>query len=195
MTQPGSGGHMCKEALARLDAYIDNELLTESILELMEHFQRCKACTEEEIERRKVRTRLQTAVRQVRVPQALEWRVQDRLRQARQSQLRRFHLMAIAATLAVCFGSGVAYQLGTLRLTTAAQESCLATISSQAATIIPRETLRPELAAVVSAEADRGLDPDTRVVMGSRSKEGWANWNSENLCLRRCVGRPEKPWE
>ncbi len=33
---------------------------------------------------------------------------------------------------------------------------------------IPREILRPELAAVVSEEADRGLDPHTRVVMGYR---------------------------
>ena len=33
---------------------------------------------------------------------------------------------------------------------------------------IARETLRPELAAVVSQEAHRGLDPDTRVVMGYR---------------------------
>lgn len=33
---------------------------------------------------------------------------------------------------------------------------------------IPRETLRPELAAVVSEEADRGLDPHSRVVMGYR---------------------------
>ena len=33
---------------------------------------------------------------------------------------------------------------------------------------IPRETLRPELAAVVSAEADRGFDSDTRAVMGYR---------------------------
>jgi hypothetical protein len=33
---------------------------------------------------------------------------------------------------------------------------------------IPRETLRPELAALVSEEADRGLDPDTRVIMGYR---------------------------
>ena len=33
---------------------------------------------------------------------------------------------------------------------------------------IPHETLRPELAAVVSEEADRRLDPDTRVVMGYR---------------------------
>ena len=33
---------------------------------------------------------------------------------------------------------------------------------------IPRESLRPELAAVISEEAHRGLDPDTRVVMGYR---------------------------
>jgi N-acetylglutamate synthase-like GNAT family acetyltransferase len=33
---------------------------------------------------------------------------------------------------------------------------------------IPRETLRPELAAVVSEEAHRGLDPVRRVVMGYR---------------------------
>lgn len=33
---------------------------------------------------------------------------------------------------------------------------------------IPRESLRRELAAVISEEAHRGLDPDTRVVMGYR---------------------------
>src|SRR5216683_6472813 len=33
---------------------------------------------------------------------------------------------------------------------------------------IPRETLRPELAALVFEEADRGLNADTRVVMGYR---------------------------
>ena len=33
---------------------------------------------------------------------------------------------------------------------------------------IPREALRPELSAVVSEEAHRGLDPDTRAVMGYR---------------------------
>jgi hypothetical protein len=44
--------------------------------------------------------------------------------------------MAIAATLAVCFGSWVAYQLGALRLTTASQESYVAAISNQVASII-----------------------------------------------------------
>lgn len=158
MTQPRFGGQMCKEVLARLDSYIDDELLIESNLDLMEHFQRCKACTEEENERRKLRTRLQAAVREVRVPQAFERRVQDRLRQARQPQPRRLHLMAIAATLAVCFGSWVAYQLGTLRLTTAAQESYLATISSQVATII-RVGLADHLhCAVIRQRANRSQD-------------------------------------
>lgn len=40
---------------------------------------------------------------------------------------------------------------------------------------IPRETLRPELAAVVAEEAHRGLDSRTRVVMGFQSGEN-ARW-------------------
>jgi GNAT superfamily N-acetyltransferase len=36
---------------------------------------------------------------------------------------------------------------------------------------IPRETLRPELAAVVSEEANRGLDSRTRAVMGYRCEQ------------------------
>jgi anti-sigma factor (TIGR02949 family) len=136
MTQTRFGEQACQKVLASLDSYIDNELLTESSLELMEHFQRCTACTRESQERRNVRARLQTAVREVRVPQGLEDRVRGRLRKARQPRPRRFHLMSIAATLAVCFGSWVAYQLGALRLTTASQESYVAAISGQVASII-----------------------------------------------------------
>jgi len=44
--------------------------------------------------------------------------------------------MSIAATLAVCFGSWVAYQLGAIRLTTATQESYVAALSGQVATVI-----------------------------------------------------------
>jgi hypothetical protein len=44
--------------------------------------------------------------------------------------------MSIAATLAVCFGSWVAYQFGALRLATKSQESYVAAISSQVASII-----------------------------------------------------------
>jgi len=136
MTQTRFGEQACQKVLARLDSYIDNELLTESSLELMEHFRRCTACTRESQERRNVRARLQTAVREVKVPPGLEDRVRDRLRQTREPRPKRFHLMAIAATLAVCFGSWVAYQLGALRLTTASQESYVAAISGQVASII-----------------------------------------------------------
>jgi len=97
MTRTRFGEQACQKVLARLDSYIDNELLTESSLELVEHFQRCTACTRESQERRNVRARLQTAVREVRVPPGLEDRVRDRLRQTREPSPKRFHLMAIAA--------------------------------------------------------------------------------------------------
>ena len=90
MTQTRFGEQACQKVLARLDSYIDNELLTESSLELMEHFQRCTACTRESQERRNVRARLQTAVREVRVPPGLEDRVRDRLRQTREPRPKRF---------------------------------------------------------------------------------------------------------
>jgi hypothetical protein len=54
----------------------------------------------------------------------------------REPRPKKFQLMAIAATLAVCFGSWVAYQLGALRLTTASQESYVAAISGQVTSII-----------------------------------------------------------
>ena len=136
MTRTRFGEQACQKVLAKLDSYIDNELLTESSLELMEHFQRCTACTRESQERRNMRARLQTAVREVRVPPGLEDRVRDRLRQTPEPRPKRFHLMAIAATLAVCFGWWVDYQLGTLRPTTASQESYVAEISGQVASIV-----------------------------------------------------------
>ena len=136
MTQTRFGEQACRKVLARLDSYIDNELTTESTLDLMEHFQHCAGCSREAQERQRVRTRLRTVVRAVQVPPALEGRVRDRLRQTREPRSKRFHLMAIAAALTVCFGSWVAYQLGVRRLTTAAQESYIATMSRQVAAIM-----------------------------------------------------------
>jgi len=110
LTHTKFGGQACQKVLARLDSYIDNELLTESSLELVEHFQRCTACTQESQERRNVRTRLRTAVREVKVPEGLEDRVRDRLRQTREPVPKRVNFMLMAATLAVCFGTWAAYQ-------------------------------------------------------------------------------------
>ena len=105
MTQTQFGEQACRQVLAKLDSYIDNELLTESSLELVEHFRHCAACTREAGERRNVRTRLQMAVRDMRVPPGLAGRVRDRLRETRRPQSKLFNLMAIACVVAVSFRS------------------------------------------------------------------------------------------
>jgi hypothetical protein len=104
MTQTRLGEHPCQKFRANLDSYIDHELLTESSLEMIEHFRRCASCTQEAQERRNVRQRLRDAVHEVPVPAGLEERVRDRLRQSKQPQPKKLLLMAIAAALALCFG-------------------------------------------------------------------------------------------
>jgi hypothetical protein len=136
MSQTRFGEHACQKALAVLDPYIDNELLTESSLELMEHFRRCEACAREAHQRRNARMRLQRAVRGVSPPTGLEERVRDRLRQTKQPPPGKLYLMAIAASLAISFGTWAAYQRGSLRLTMASQESYVAAISGQGASIL-----------------------------------------------------------
>jgi anti-sigma factor (TIGR02949 family) len=104
MTQTGFVEQACQSFRSKLDSYIDNELQTESNLEMMEHFRRCAPCIQEAEERRNVRKRLQNAVRGVKAPPGLEGRVRDRLRQTKQPAPRKLFLMAIAAALAVCIG-------------------------------------------------------------------------------------------
>jgi len=104
MTQTRFGELACQKFRAKLDSYIDNELLIESNLEMIEHFKRCTSCTQEAQERRNVRRRLRDAVREVPVPAGLEGRIRDRLRQPKQPQPKKLFLMAIAAVLALCFG-------------------------------------------------------------------------------------------
>ena len=104
MTQVKFGDQACQKFRAKLDSYIDNELLTEGNLEMIEHFRNCTSCTQEAQDRRGVRRRLRDAVREVLVPAGLEQRVRDRLRQPRQPQPKKLFLMAIAAALVLCFG-------------------------------------------------------------------------------------------
>jgi anti-sigma factor RsiW len=113
MTQINFDEQACRTARSRLDSYLDNELLAESNLDLLEHFRQCAACTQEAEARRTVRVRLQAAVRETTIPGGLEARVRERLREAQRPPARKLHLMAIAAALLVCFGSGLAYWLRT----------------------------------------------------------------------------------
>jgi len=110
MTQIRFGELECQRALAKLDSYIDGEPLTGSDLELMEHLQRCTVSMREMVARRNLRARLRSAVREVRVPSGLEGRVRERLREAGLPQSKLFHLLAIAAVVAFCFGSWFASQ-------------------------------------------------------------------------------------
>ena len=87
----------CQTFRAKLDWYIDNELLTESSLEMIEHFGRCNACTREARQRHDTRRRLQKAVRNVPVPAGLEKRIRERLHQPKQPQSKRLFLLRIAS--------------------------------------------------------------------------------------------------
>jgi anti-sigma factor RsiW len=104
MTRIGFDDQACQKFRARLDSYIDNELLTESNLEMIEHFRCCTSCTREAQDCHNLRRRLRDAVRDVPVSTGLEHRVRDRLRQPKQPQPKKLFLMAIAAALVVCFG-------------------------------------------------------------------------------------------
>src|SRR5436305_1899049 len=95
----------CRNALAKLDSYLDNELLVETSLEIEGHLQTCEACANEIEERQNLRARLRSAARVVKTPAGLERRVRDRLRLQRQPLSGQFYLMSIAAALAICFGT------------------------------------------------------------------------------------------
>jgi hypothetical protein len=136
MTQTKFGEQSCQQAQAKLDSYIDDEQPAAGDLELAEHFRQCASCTREAAQRRVVRTRLRTAVREVRIPSGLEDRVRGRLEVARRPQSSVSRLMSIAALLMVGFGSWVVYQNGTLRLTPVLPEAYVTTVTGQVAAIM-----------------------------------------------------------
>jgi len=83
MSQTRFGEQACRSVRAKIDSYIDDELMTESTREVLEHLRHCTACIREAQERRKVRAQLRAAVREVTVPAGLQGRVLDRLRQTK----------------------------------------------------------------------------------------------------------------
>lgn len=126
----------CRQALEKLDSYIDDELQPESDIDMLEHFRSCPACAREAEARRQVRSRLQTAVRRVEIPANLESRIRGNLRASRRSQNWSQSVMAIAAGVAVCFASWLAYHLGNLRVTASSQESYVSAMSGRVASIM-----------------------------------------------------------
>lgn len=131
----------CTDALRWLDPYIDNQLDADATSHVLKHLEACPACFAELELRRRLRTRLKSAVDNgstatpylttkvlasvraaERAPRWISWQRQ---------------LVATAAILVVSLGIGsIAYQLGHLRFTTEAQESYIAKISSHVSSIM-----------------------------------------------------------
>jgi anti-sigma factor RsiW len=113
MTQVTFDERACRKTRAKLDSFIDDELLVETYLEIARHFQNCGGCAREAAERRELRGRLRAAARAVPTPTGLDERVRARLRQDGRPGKTQWSLMAIAAAVVLSFGS---YAHGVLRI-------------------------------------------------------------------------------
>ena len=93
----------CEKVRASLDSLIDGEVQDESSVGLNHHIRSCRECSEEAEARRAIRGRLQSAMRQQPVPEGLQARVAQRLREAETPHTRTkpFYLMAFAAAVAL----------------------------------------------------------------------------------------------
>jgi hypothetical protein len=106
----------CRNTRAKLDSFIDDELLVETNLEIARHFQACGACAHEVAARRELRGRLRAAARAVPAPAGLELRVRATLRAEGRSGKTPWSLMAIAAAVVLCLGSWFTYERSILRV-------------------------------------------------------------------------------
>ena len=103
--------------------------------------------------------KLKSAVRGVEPPPYLEVRVRNKLRSTPQlAFFRSSKLAAIAATVVVCVGLTVAYQLGHLRFTEASEDSYIVSISNQVATIM-RAGLSDHVKCAVFRKYPRNIPP------------------------------------
>jgi len=86
-------------------------------------------------EEARLKEQLKRAVKGQEAPPFLEARIRNAIR-AEKRPSWRLRLAPVAAALAVCLGATIAYQLGHLRLTTASQDSYIASVSSRISTLM-----------------------------------------------------------
>ena len=72
----------CKKIETLLDSYLNDELLVETIHEVLKHTRGCPACSDALRVRERVRARLQTALRREAAPIALQERIRRGIRWA-----------------------------------------------------------------------------------------------------------------
>jgi Putative zinc-finger len=122
---PANGAMTCERVLGLIDAYIDNELLVETNVDVLQHIQSCPRCAGELNFRSALKKRVRSAGQTADATPEFQLRIHDALREAakppRSRAWPRF-MMAVAAAAAGIMGVSIAYQLGHLRLTTASRE-------------------------------------------------------------------------
>jgi anti-sigma factor (TIGR02949 family) len=128
------GSNTCEYTLRYLDAYIDNELLTETCQQIAAHLASCPACARELEVRRSLKSRIKTVSSSETVSPELQMRIRRSLRATtpviRKSRFASMRMLAVAAMLTICVGGVIAYQLGRLRFTINSQETYIARISA-----------------------------------------------------------------
>ena len=77
------GNADCKKALALLDAYLSNELTTESAAQISSHLESCALCWQEFQVRERIKRRLQIAVSRSSLPAGLERKMSRMVRRSR----------------------------------------------------------------------------------------------------------------
>lgn len=130
MNQTVPSNAVCARVLNELDRA--NELSPE----LIDHTRSCAACGQEVALRTNLRHRLKSAARNVETPPFLEARIRAHLEHTQPRKHWQIRWAAIAAAGALCVAGTVAYERGHLAWMASTQESYIASVSSQVATLM-----------------------------------------------------------
>jgi hypothetical protein len=128
MTQTTLNNYSCEQVLEYLDSSLEMEIPA-SEAGMLRHVEQCASCAAELQARVDMRNRLRGAVRSIDVSPGLEHRLRAAVAPKAHRMPSRPWNMALAASLAICCGVTVAYQLGRLRFTTGAQNAYISSIS------------------------------------------------------------------
>jgi hypothetical protein len=129
----------CMSTLRLLDPFIDDQLDAGATAAVRQHLNGCASCSKELELRRHLRKRLKAAVSIDTAPSYLQTRILANVRYQDHSRgwsAWRPQFAGVAAVVALCLGTVIAYQLGHLRFTAQTQENYISAISQRVLPII-----------------------------------------------------------
>ncbi len=134
------GQSNCERVRRYLDSYISNELLVESNLDVLRHFEQCSECSKELETRLRIRASLQAAARQEDVPPGLEQKIRREIRERRPVRSWPFYLSlrwmsAVAAVLLISAAIWIVLR-SRRELSPQEQDAYIGQISSRLSTIL-----------------------------------------------------------